>query len=205
MGLQSNLLGAHAAGIRNLLVITGDPSQLGGQAGGMDVYQTDSAGLVRLISELNRGLDAAGNLIGTPTNFFVGVAVNPAAPDLAVEADRFRKKIEAGASFAMTQVFFDWECWFRFLDVFREPLPIPVLAAVWPLTSYRLALRLHHEVPGIVVPEKVLSRLEAAGKEARKVGFDLARTMLETARKEVPGVYVIAPFKDPAAALEVLK
>ncbi len=204
MGLQANLLGAHAAGIRNLLVITGDPSQLGGEAGGMDVYQTDSIGLVNLISELNRGRDATGNLIGNCTDFLVGVAVNPAAADVNAEVARFVKKIEAGARFAMTQVFFEWECWRRFLDALGGPSPIPILAAVWPLTSYRLALRLHHEVPGITIPDTILSRLEKAGKDARCVGFELARSILDTARKEVDGVYVIAPFKDPAAALEVL-
>jgi homocysteine S-methyltransferase len=204
MGLQGNLLGAYTAGIRNLLVITGDPSQLGGEAGGMDVYQTDSIGLVKLISELNRGRDATGNLIGNCTDFLVGVAVNPAAADVHAEVARFEKKIEAGARFAMTQVFFEWECWYRFLDALGGPSPIPILAAVWPLTSYRLALRLHHEVPGITIPDTVLSRLEKAGKDARYVGFELARSILDTARKEVDGVYVIAPFKDPAAALEVL-
>jgi homocysteine S-methyltransferase len=134
----------------------------------------------------------------------VGVAVNPAAADVHAEVARFEKKIEAGARFAMTQVFFEWECWYRFLDALGGPSPIPILAAVWPLTSYRLALRLHHEVPGITIPDTVLSRLEKAGKDARCVGFELARSILDTARKEVDGVYVIAPFKDPAAALEVL-
>jgi len=204
MGLQANLLGAYAAGIRNLLVITGDPSQLGGEAGGMDVYQTDSIGLVKLITELNRGRDATGNPIGNSTDFLVGVAVNPAAADVNAEVARFQKKVEAGARFAMTQVFFEWECWHRFLDALGGPSPIPVLAAVWPLTSYRLALRLHHEVPGIIVPDQVLSRLEKAGKDARCVGFELARNILDNARREVDGAYVIAPFKDPAAALEVL-
>jgi methionine synthase / methylenetetrahydrofolate reductase(NADPH) len=204
MGLQSNLLGAHALGVKNLLVITGDPSQLGGTAGEMDVYQVDSLGLVKLLSEMNQGRDATGNLIGRPTRFFIGVAVNPTAPDLEEEARRFRQKIENGARFAMTQVFFEWDEWDRFLDVLGEQPAIPVMAAIWPLTSYRLALRLHHEVPGISVPDPLLKCLEAAGKEARKVGFDQARAMLETARKHVQGAYIIAPFKDPVAALELL-
>jgi methionine synthase / methylenetetrahydrofolate reductase(NADPH) len=205
MGLQSNLLGAHALGVKNLLVITGDPSQLGGSAGEMDIYQVDSLGLVKLLSEMNMGRDATGNLIGTPTRFFIGVAVNPAAPDLEAEVGRFRQKIDNGARFAMTQVFFDWEQWDRFLEVLGEQPAIPIMAAVWPLTSYRLALRLHHEVPGISVPEDLLRRLDAAGKEARKVGFEQACFMLEKARERVQGAYIIAPFKDPIAALDILK
>ncbi|MFN8006451.1 MAG: bifunctional homocysteine S-methyltransferase/methylenetetrahydrofolate reductase [Terriglobia bacterium] len=204
MGLQGNLLGAHSEGIRNLLVITGDPSMVGGAAGGKDVYQTDSVGLVRLISEMNQGKDAVGNLIGSPTQFYVGVAVNPAAPDLALEVRRFRQKIENGASFAMTQVFFDWAPWDRFLEALGEDSPIPVLAAIWPLTSYRLALRLHHEVPGIYLPETLLHQMEQAGKDARKLGFDLARKMISEAKTKTQGIYIIAPFKDAAAALELL-
>ncbi len=204
MGLQGNLLGAHSLGIRNLLVITGDPSIVGGSAGGKDVYQTDSVGLVRLISEMNRGKDAVGNLIGTPTHFHIGVAVNPAAADLALEIRRFRQKIENGARFAMTQVFFDWDPWDRFLDVLGEAPPIPILAAIWPLTSYRLALRLHHEVPGIYLPETLLGKMEQAGKEARKLGFELARKMISEAKTRTQGIYIIAPFKDATAALELL-
>jgi methionine synthase I (cobalamin-dependent)/5,10-methylenetetrahydrofolate reductase len=204
MGLQGNLLGAHSEGIRNLLVITGDPSIVGGSAGGKDVYQTDSVGLVRLISEMNRGKDAVGNLIGTPTHFYIGVAVNPAASDLELEIRRFRQKIENGARFAMTQVFFDWAPWERFLDALGEDPPIPILAAIWPLTSFRLALRLHHEVPGIYLPETLLVKLEQAGKDARKLGFDLARQLISEARTQTQGIYIIAPFKDATAALELL-
>src|SRR3990172_1767995 len=163
MGLQGNLLGAHSEGIRNLLVITGDPSIVGGSAGGKDVYQTDSVGLIRLISEMNHGKDAVGNLIGAPTNFYLGAAVNPAAPDLELEIRRFRQKIENGARFAMTQVFFDWDPGGRFLGGFGDSTPIPILAAIWPLTSFRLALRLHHEVPGIYLPENLLQKMEQAG------------------------------------------
>ena len=204
MGLQGNLLGAYSEGIRNLLVITGDPSIVGGSAGGKDVYQTDSVGLVRLISEMNRGKDAVGNLIGTPTHFHIGVAVNPAAADLSLEVRRFRQKIENGARFAMTQVFFDWDPWERFLDALGETPPIPILAAIWPLTSFRLALRLHHEVPGIYLPEALLKKMEQAGKEARKLGFELARKMISEAKTRTQGIYIIAPFKDATAALELL-
>jgi len=204
MGLEGSLLGAWRAGIRNLLVITGDPSQLGSFPGASDVYQTDGVGLVKVVSELNRGFDWAGNPIGDPPAFCVGVAVNPNAEDLDREIDRFKAKIDHGAQFAMTQVFFEWGCWERFLDRFGGRLPIPPLVAIWPLTSYRLAVRLDNEVPGIVVPQEVQSGLEQAGNDARKFGFDLARKLFGEARERSSGVYVIAPFKNPAAALEIL-
>jgi methionine synthase / methylenetetrahydrofolate reductase (NADH) len=204
MGLCGNLLGAWALGIRNVLVITGDPSQRGDRAGSTDVYQTDSVGLVKVIRDLNEGKDLAGNPVGNAPNFLVGVAVNPNEPDLDREVERFRRKIDNGADFAMTQVFFEWDCWDRFLARFGGPLPIPTLIAVWPLTSHRLALRVHHEVPGIVVPDRILQLLEKAGARARQEGFALAREMLTESRRRAQGVYVIAPFKSPISALELL-
>ncbi len=203
MGLCGNLLGAWALGIRNVLVITGDPSQHGDRPGATDVYQTDSVGLVKVIRDLNAGRDVADNPLGNPPNFLIGVAVNPNEPDLDREVERFRRKVENGADFAMTQVFFDWECWQRFLSRFGGRLPIPTLVAIWPLTSHKLALRIHHEVPGIVVPDRVLHLLEKAGPRAREEGFAIAREMLAEARRRVEGVYVIAPFKTPSSALEL--
>lgn len=203
MGIEGQLLGAWALGIRNLLVITGDPSQSGDLPGKTDVYQTDSIGLVREIRDLNEGRDVAGNAVGEPPNFFLGVAVNPTEPDIEREVERFRRKVEGGARFAMTQVFFDWKDWDRFLELWGGPLPIPVLAAIWPLTSHRLALRLHNEVPGIVIPPWLLDRLEKAGGNARREGFAVARDLLAEARRRVAGVYVIAPFKTPVSALEL--
>lgn len=204
MGIEGNLLGAWNTGVRNVLVITGDPSMVKGEPGGSDVYQTDSIGLVRAISDLNTGVDCFGNRIGSPPNFNIGVAVNPNHDDLDLEADRFFKKVEAGANFAMTQVFFEFGCWERFLERIGGKSPIPILIAVWPLTSYRLALRIHNEVPGIVVPDDVLSRLERAGPKARREGFALAREILQESRNRAEGVYIIAPFKRPTAALELL-
>jgi methionine synthase / methylenetetrahydrofolate reductase(NADPH) len=203
MGLAGNLLGAWNLGIKNVLVITGDPSQHGDLPGSTDVYQTDSVGLVKVVRELNAGKDAAGNPVGEPPNFLIGVAVNPNEPDLDREVERFKKKIENGADFAMTQVFFEWGCWERFLERFGERLPIPVLVAIWPLTSHRLALRVHHEVPGIVIPDDVLAMLEKAGRSARQEGFALARDLLAEAKRRAQGIYVIAPFKNPITALEL--
>jgi len=139
MGLQSQLLGAWTGGIRNLLAITGDPSQLGDLPGVHDVYHVDIFELVRALSRMAEGFDCAGNRIGDPPGFLIGVAVNPAADDPKKEADRLRRKVDNGAHFAMSQVCFDWEAWDRFTEHFHGELPIPTLAAVWPLRSLKMA------------------------------------------------------------------
>ncbi len=204
MGLQSQLLGAWAGGIRNLLAVTGDPSQLGDYPGVHDVYHVDIFELVRALSRLAEGFDCAGNRIGDPPGFLIGVAFNPAASDPAAEADRLRRKVDNGAHFAMAQVGFDWEAWDRFAGLFGGELPLPALAAVWPLRSLKMALRLHHEVPGIVVPESLLAELEAAGADAARVGAERAVRLLREAPQRAAGVYLIAPFKQPQAILPLI-
>jgi methionine synthase / methylenetetrahydrofolate reductase (NADH) len=203
MGLESLLLGAHAEGVRNVLSVTGDPPEIGDYPGSRGVYEVDSIGLSQVVSKLNRGEDYNGKGIDSPTSFFLGVAVNPSADDLETEADRFRRKIDAGASFAMTQALFD----LAYLDRFEELIggwPIPLLLGVFYVRSYQLAVRLHNEVPGIVVPAEVQRRLEKAGPNAAAEGLALARELYAQAREKVAGVYVIPPFKQPEAALEVL-
>ena len=203
MGLESQLLGAHAEGVRNILAVTGDPPEVGDYPGSRGVYEVDSIGLSQVVTQLNRGEDYNGKGIDAPTSFFLGVAVNPSADDLEVEADRFRRKIEAGASFAMTQALFD----LAYLDRFEELIggwPVPLLLGIFYVRSYQLAVRLHNEVPGIVVPEEVQRRLEQAGANAGAEGLALARELYAQAREKVSGVYVIPPFKQPEAALDVL-
>jgi homocysteine S-methyltransferase len=203
MGLESQLLGAHAEGVRNILAVTGDPPEVGDYPGSRGVYEVDSIGLSQVVTQLNRGEDYNGKGIDAPTSFFLGVAVNPSADDLELEAERFRQKIEAGASFAMTQALFD----LAYLDRFEELIggwPVPLLLGIFYVRSYQLAVRLHNEVPGIVVPEKVQRRLEQAGANAGAEGLALARELYEQAREKVSGVYVIPPFKQPEAALDVL-
>jgi methionine synthase / methylenetetrahydrofolate reductase (NADH) len=204
MGLQAQLLGAWRAGIRNLLAISGDPSQLGDYPGVHDVYHVDIFELVRSVSRMAEGFDCAGSPIGEPPAFLLGVAVNPAAPDLDHEIDRLRRKAGAGAQFAMSQVFFSWAPWERLLDRCGGALPLPALVAVWPLPSFRLALRLHNEVPGIEVPEDLLRRLEDAGADAAKVGRETALEMLRGAPERAAGVYLVAPFRNPAEVVELL-
>jgi homocysteine S-methyltransferase len=203
MGLEAVLLGAHAEGVRNVLAVTGDPPHVGDYPGSRGVYEVDSIGLVQLVSGLNRGEDYLGKGIDAPTSFFVGVAVNPSAADLDVELDRFRRKVDAGAQFAMTQALFDVELLDRFAERLGGEWPIPVLVGVWPLRSHAMALRLHNEVPGITVPDPVLRALEEAGPDAPAVGLELARALVEASRPRAAGIYVIPPFKQPTAALDL--
>jgi methionine synthase / methylenetetrahydrofolate reductase (NADH) len=203
MGLQSQLLAAHAEGVRNILAVTGDPPQVGDYPGSQGVYEVDSIGLTRVISSLNAGEDFNGKAIDAPTSFYIGVAVNPSADDLETELARFREKVEAGAQFAMTQALFD----LAYLDRFEELVggwPIPVLLGIFIVRSHQLALRLHNEVPGIVVPEPVQERLRTAGPRAAEEGLALARELYAAARDKAAGVYVIPPFKQPEAALDLL-
>lgn len=204
LGLESQLLGAHAEGIRNVLAVTGDPPEVGDYPGSSGVYEVDAIGLVQLVAHLNRGEDYNGRAIDAATSFFTGVAVNPTADDLDVEVERYRRKIEAGADFAMTQIVFDAELLDRFFDRFGGPSPIPVLVGVFPVWSHPLALRLHNEVPGIVVPDHVQEALRDAGPDGPKVGMELARELVEASRSRAQGVYLVAPFRRPLGILELL-
>jgi len=204
IGLQAMLLGAWSiGGVRNVLAITGDPPSLGDHPETSGVYEVDSVGLVKVMARLNQGTDWAGKNLGGATNFTIGVAVNPVADDIESEIQRFFAKVEAGAHFAMTQPIFDPEHWHAFLKKIGGKSPVPVLVGLWPLTSYKQALRLNNEVPGIVIPEATLKELESAGSAARDRGFVLARRMLDWARTEMPGAYLIPPFKRYEEVLEL--
>lgn len=202
-GLESLLLGAHAEGVRNVLAVTGDAPEQGDYPGTGAVYDVDAIGLVELMARLNEGVDFHGRAIDAPTSFFPGVAVNPTADDLELEADRFQRKVAAGARFAMTQIVFDMS----FLESFLERIggsPIPLLVGVWPIRSLELAVRVHNETPGIVVPEHVQERYRAAGAGAAAVGAELARELIAQARELAAGVYVVAPFRRPLGVLDLL-
>ncbi len=188
-GLESILLGAQAEGVRNILAVTGDPPEAGDYPGRGGVYEVDSIGLVELLAGLNRGEDHHGRAIDAPTSFFPGVAVNPTADDLGLEAERFHRKVAAGARFAMTQFLFDLEP----LSVFRDRIggwPIPVLVGVWPIRTMELLVRVHNEVPGAIVPEHVQERYRRAGANAREVGGQLGLELIDGARALAHGVYV---------------
>lgn len=208
IGLQAMLLGAWAVGgVRNVLAITGDPPSVGDYPETNGVYELDSIGLVKVLARLNQGTDWAGKNLGGATNFTIGVAVNPVAEDVDEELRRFEAKIEAGAHFAMTQPIFDPAHWSAFLKRLGGKSPIPIIVGLWPLTSYKQALRLNNEVPGIVIPEPTLREMEKAGDAARERGFALARIMLDwarTARSEgIAGAYLIPPFKRYEEILEL--
>ena len=204
MGLESMLLGAHAEGVRNVLAVTGDPPEVGDYPGARGVYEVDSIGLTQLMTNLNRGEDFNGRPIDAPTSFFPGVAVNPTPDDMDVELERFQQKLEAGAKFAMTQIVFDLEYLDRFVERLGGKWPIPVLVGVFPLTSHRLALRLHNEVPGILVPQALQDALEQAGSDAAEIGFAHAKELIAASRERAAGVYLVAPFRRPLRVLELL-
>jgi homocysteine S-methyltransferase len=205
IGLQAALLGAWTVGgVRNVLAITGDPPSVGDYPETSGVYEVDSVGLVKVLHRLNQGTDWAGKTLGGATNFAIGVAVNPVADDLDNEIERFHAKVEAGAHFAMTQPLFDPEHWHAFLKKLGGKPAIPVLIGIWPLNSYKQALRLNNEVPGIVIPEALLKSMETAGAAARDRGFEVARKMLDWSRTELAGAYLIPPFKRYEEILEIL-
>jgi methionine synthase I (cobalamin-dependent)/5,10-methylenetetrahydrofolate reductase len=208
LGMLSDLLGAAAAGIRNLLIITGDPPKMGPYPEATAVFDIDSIGLANLVSRLNRGLDPGGNPIGQPTRFVIGVGVNPAAPDLDRELKRFAWKVEAGAEFAITQPVFDLAQLDRFLARV-ESFRIPIVAGIWPLISLRNAEFLANEVPGITVPESILDRMRRASskgkEEALAEGVRISQEMLAAAAERVQGAQVSAPLGRVAVALEVLQ
>jgi methionine synthase I (cobalamin-dependent)/5,10-methylenetetrahydrofolate reductase len=205
IGLQAMLLGAWTVGgVRNVLAITGDPPSVGDYPETSGVYEVDSIGLVKIVNRLNQGTDWAGKTLGGATNFAVGVAVNPVSDDIDAEIERFHAKVEAGAHYAMTQPLFDPEHWYAFVKKLGGKPKIPILIGIWPLNSYKQALRLNNEVPGIVIPQPLLKSLEAAGAAARDRGFELAREMLAWSRTELAGAYLIPPFKRYEEILDVL-
>ncbi|HET9529422.1 MAG TPA: bifunctional homocysteine S-methyltransferase/methylenetetrahydrofolate reductase [Blastocatellia bacterium] len=206
LGMTSDLLGAAALGLRNLLIITGDPPKMGPYPEATAVFDIDSIGLVNMVNRLNNGLDIGGNPIGQPTSFFIGVGVNPCAVDLDYELRRFEYKVEAGAEFAITQPTFDVEQLRGFLRRI-EGFRIPVIAGIWPLVSYRNAEFLANEVPGVVVPERVLDRMHRITDkdDARREGLAIARETFMEVRDMVQGVQVSAPFGKVQYALDVFR
>ena len=206
LGMLSDLLGAAAIGLRNLLIITGDPPKMGPYPDATAVFDIDSIGLTNLVRNLNRGLDPGGNAIGAPTKFAIGVGVNPAAIDAAHELRRFEWKVEAGAEFAITQPVFDAAQLEKFLTSIAH-VRIPVIAGIWPLVSLRNAEFLANEVPGVSVPAEVISRMRRATERSKEhataEGIAIAREMLARVRDVVQGAQVSAPFGKVELALQV--
>jgi homocysteine S-methyltransferase len=204
MGLQSDLLGAHALGIRNILCLTGDPPSLGDYPNATAVFDTDAPGLMRIVHRMNQGTDLAGSSIGAATGFAVGCGVNPTAVDLDKEFDYVRRKLEAGPQFVMTQPVYELDCWKRFVERLSGLTKIPILMGILPLQSFRHAEFLHNEVPGIQVPDWIRARMHEAGNEGQRVGVELARDLLRACRGMANGAYLMPSFGRYENCLEVL-
>ncbi|MDQ3584508.1 MAG: bifunctional homocysteine S-methyltransferase/methylenetetrahydrofolate reductase [Acidobacteriota bacterium] len=206
LGMMSDLLGAAALGLRNLLLITGDPPKMGPYPDATAVFDIDSIGLTNMVNKLNHGLDLGNNPIGCPTSFCIGVGVNPGALNLEEEIKRFEYKVEAGAEFAITQPVFDAAQLRDFLKMIQH-VRIPVVAGIWPLVSYRNAEFLHNEVPGVRVTPSIMERMQRASDKskdhARDEGLQIARESLLEVRDLIQGVQVSAPFNNVRLALEV--
>jgi len=206
LGMQSDLLGAHSLGLRNVLIVTGDPPKLGDYPDATAVFDVDSIGLTNMARRLNHGIDVGGNPIGEPTSFCIGVGANPGALDLKREIARFEWKVDAGAEFAITQPVFDLESFHRFLERIAH-VRVPVLAGIWPLASYRNAEFMNNEVPGVSVPKSILERMRRADTKeaARNEGIAVAQEMLSALRPHIQGAQIAAPFGRYRTAVEVAK
>ncbi len=207
IGMQSDLMGGYAAGIRNFLIVTGDPPKIGDYPDVTGVFDVDSIGLVRVANRLNHGIDIGGTRLDPPCGLVIGVGVDPCALDLSTELDRYRRKVEAGAEFAITQPVFDPDALLRFLDqVDQAGLRIPVVAGVWPLVSLRNAEFMRNEVPGVTVPDSIMDKMQRCQtrEEGIRTGIDIARDMCARISDRVAGFQVSAPFGKIEIALEVL-
>jgi homocysteine S-methyltransferase len=209
MALESELLGAHALGVRNILALTGDPPRVGDYPTGTGIWDVDSTGLIGILSRLNGGIDQAGKPIGAPAGFTIACALDPTAEDLEHELDRLTGKLEAGADLVMTQPIYAREQWERFVEGAsrRWPagLPKPVLLGVLPLHTARHAEFLHNEVPGITIPDHVRAAMHAAGDRGAEVGLEMALRLLEEMRPFVQGTYIMPSFGRYELAAELVR
>ncbi|MCL6597739.1 MAG: bifunctional homocysteine S-methyltransferase/methylenetetrahydrofolate reductase [Alicyclobacillus macrosporangiidus] len=194
IGQQSHLMGLHVLGIHHVLLVTGDPSRFGDLPGATSVYDVSSIELTKMVKRLNQGIAFSGQPMKHPSRFVVGTSFNPHVANFEKAIDRLRRKLDAGADFVMTQPVFDvrmFECIARA----AEPFGVPVFAGVMPLTSARNARFLHHEVPGIRIPDEILGRMEAASPEAAaEEGLSIAETLLDEAMRCFNGIYLVTPF-----------
>ncbi len=207
IGMQSDLLGAYALGIKNILAITGDPPKLGNYPDATGVFDVDSIGLVNILNRLNHGLDIAGNPIGTPSGFFIGVGVNPGAINIDEEIRRLDWKVDAGAEFIITQPVFDLNVFEKFTKKIQH-IKIPLIAGIWPLVSLRNAEFMNNEIPGCSVPDSIMKRLEKVqdNKDASLAeGTAIAREILGNLIGMIQGVQVSTPFGRVQGVIDVLE
>jgi methionine synthase / methylenetetrahydrofolate reductase(NADPH) len=206
LGIQSDLLGAYALGLRNILAITGDPPKLGDYPDATAVYDVDSIGLIRIMDHLNHGCDLAGNLIGPSLGIHIGCGADPSKPDEEKELRRLEQKVKAGAEYIMTQPIYDPKHLERFLAAVKH-LSTPVLVGLLPLYSHRNAEFLHNEVPGMRIPDDIRERMRKAGSgdEAKIEGVKIAQEALLVARELAQGAYIMPPFNKVELAVRVVE
>jgi len=205
IGLQADMLGAAALGIRNILFITGDPPKLGNYSFATGVFDTDSIGLVRIQKGMNKGIDIGGQPVKPATETVAGVGADPNAIDFEREVRRMREKVAAGADYITTQPVFDPDALFRFMDAIAD-LKVPIIAGIWPLVSLKNALFMRNEVPGVVVPDSILERMSSRDTAEAQLaeGIAIAKEAVERICARVAGVQVSAPFGRIQAAFDVL-
>ncbi|TVQ36313.1 MAG: bifunctional homocysteine S-methyltransferase/methylenetetrahydrofolate reductase [Spirochaetaceae bacterium] len=206
IGMQSDLLGIHAIGLRNVLLVTGDPPKIGNYPDATGVFDVDAIGLTRVAYRLNGGIDLGNRSIGEPTALSIGVGVNPVHRNFDYEMQRFERKVEAGAEWAVTQPIFDAADMYRFLEyIGKRGITIPIVAGIWPLTSLRNAQFMNNEVPGISIPEGVIKRMAEAGskEDAVEAGVGIAAQLREQLEPDVHGFQISAPFGRIDMALRV--
>lgn len=207
LGMQSDMLGAHAIGLRNVLLVTGDPPKMGSYPNATGVFDIDAIGLTNMVKRLNSGIDLGSRPIGEPTALSIGVGVNPVHADFEYEMKRFMYKVEAGAEWAITQPVFDLQALYRFMEyIDKHNIKIPIIAGIWPLMSFRNAQFMHNEVPGVSIPDEIMKRMAEpqTAEDARKVGVEIARGMVSSLGRDVEGFQVSAPFGRVELALDVL-
>ena len=203
IGLQSDLLGCHALGLKNILVITGDPANIGDYPHATSVFDIESVGLIRAVKRFNEGRDLMGNPIGTKTNFLIGCAANPVADDIDYEFEKLERKVEEGAQIIFTQPVLEVHTMEAFIKKI-EHLKIPVMVCIMPLRSYRHAEFLHNEIPGIHIPDSVREKFRTAGKDSAALGVQIAADFLREAKQMVAGAYMLPPFKQYQIAIEIM-
>ncbi|HUI31562.1 MAG TPA: bifunctional homocysteine S-methyltransferase/methylenetetrahydrofolate reductase [Candidatus Acidoferrales bacterium] len=204
IGLQAELLGAHALGLRNILVITGDPAKVGDLPQAKSVFDVDSVGLIKIVKNLNCGMDSVGNPIGEATSFLIACAANPSADSFDYELEKLGRKVESGADVIFTQPIYEVGMFERFIKAV-EPLHVPVVIGILPLRSHKHAEFLHHEIPGINIPEKIREKMFRSGENAAQVGIDISAEFLREIKSAVAGAYLLPPFKKYEVAIKVLE
>ncbi len=207
IGMQSDLLGGYAAGIKNYLVITGDPPKLGNYPNATAVFDVDAVGLTKVVHNLNHGEDIAGNPINPPTSILIGVGANPCAINLDKEIQHFYNKIDAGAEYVITQPVFDADTLLRFIDITSKyQKTLPVVAGIWPLVSLKNALFLKNEVPGVEIPDSIIDRMSKAQtkEDGIKIGIEIAHEIKEKVDSSVQGYQISAPFGRVDLALSIV-